>query len=407
TNQKDMQLMLNAAFEHSRRWRYEIHPAKCNFLTFNDMVTDSSVKGHVVLKIGDTRIPKVNFTVHVGIPISSKNDISQYVNDRCTSGKRKFCSLLGLGHKTGGLSPLTASKLYWAFSIPTMLFGAPVINYQASDVEKLELTHREIGKRIQFFPKTSANPSATMPLGWLSIDGYITVLQMMYLWSLLRFNNIYRDITITRLVKMFHVTYDNHADIFSPIRRIFLKTKMLGIENLVKNALDSGYLPSKRSWRLQIVNAVRSVEVKQFFLQCSCYGKLLYLRDYVTDLKPCIWWLICQKYPKCQSQCKTMMQLICNAHVLNTNNFNGSKRCILCNLCETETIEHFILRCPMYEPYRHNIFEALGCRGDSMGVIMKKVLGLSDVSCETLIIVSSCVHKMYNHRANLLALLDT
>ena len=86
----------------------------------------------------------------------------------CAKGKTAFNGLLSIGSKSGRLSPLIASKLYWYCVIPAMLYGAEVLSLSASRLDQLEQDHRNHGKRLQFLPIKSPNPASYSMLGWCS-----------------------------------------------------------------------------------------------------------------------------------------------------------------------------------------------------------------------------------------------
>ncbi|CAH1780934.1 unnamed protein product, partial [Owenia fusiformis] len=135
----------------------------------------------------------------------TNNKFTEHVKQGISRGKRKLFSLFGLGHKSGGLPPLLAIKLYNSFVIPTMLYGDQIINYNTQDLEMMEVTQREIGRRVQFFPSTASNPTSIMPVGLTTIKSRIDYDKLLMFFGILTLpmTNIYKQLLMMRLTSFF------------------------------------------------------------------------------------------------------------------------------------------------------------------------------------------------------------
>ena len=62
-------------------------------------------------------------------------------------GRHAFSGILSIGSRTGGMSPIVTSKLYWSCVASAMLYGAEVSDLCDKSVEILEKEHRKFGKK--------------------------------------------------------------------------------------------------------------------------------------------------------------------------------------------------------------------------------------------------------------------
>ncbi|CAH1796401.1 unnamed protein product [Owenia fusiformis] len=277
------------------------------------------------------------------------NNYSGHVKEAIVNGKRKLFSLFGLGHKTGGLSPLVATKLYNSYSIPTMLYGDQLINYKPSDVEMLEVAQRQIGRRLQSLPVHSSNPSATMPLGMNSMSLRIDYDMLLMLFGLLTLpiSNIYKQFTITRLIPIIffkETTWD------SPIRQMWDRVRKYNLTELLTNMIVNGIYLTKGSWKRFIKLEVNDKQRAIYRTTCNTYRRhdvclnICDVKDGATGpLRPCVWWTLAKMKPELLAQCKTMMRLATDSHDFRVKNDGINSTCFLCDMFEIETLDHFFI----------------------------------------------------------------
>ncbi|CAH1789488.1 unnamed protein product, partial [Owenia fusiformis] len=341
-----MDTLLDISFKHSSKWRYTLHPQKCVALTYG-----SNEK--YAFNLGTDTIKNVTKAKHVGIPLSTTGDFSDHTKHAISSGKRKLFTLFGLGHKTNGLSPILATKLYNSFTVPTFLYGDQIINYKQRDVEMMEVAQREIGRRIQFLPSNCSNPMSTMPLGMCSVKLKMDYDKLLMFFSIitLPMTNIYKQLLMMRFMSIF--IQGKKWD--SPIYRMWECIKRHNLLDYVINMITNANFPSKYTWKRIIRNIIGTKQRNDYNTICAMYKRHdigVKISDVSTNrsglLKPCIWWLLAKMKPENLPVCKIMMRLSTDCHELRVKNSGLNCICVLCNTFEVETIEHFLSSCEAY-----------------------------------------------------------
>ncbi|CAH1780848.1 unnamed protein product, partial [Owenia fusiformis] len=323
-----------------------------------------------------------------------------YITDVISRGKRKFFSLLGLGSLTGGLSPLTASRLYTTYSLNTMLYGCAVIQYTPQEVERLEIVHREIGRRVQNLPKGSANPIATTPLGLSKISRKIDIYRLMFFWGILSLpmSNIYKCVAIHRLVQIMNGV--GHS--MSPLVSMWNTVVRYNMRGSVVKMLGTAQYGSKFSWSKKVKMIVGNSDLQSLRIMCSLYSSLKWYCESLTTtptLCPTIWWKICQEFPMMKKSCQLMLHL-------QTGCFRFSESmCPCCNSCY-DTIEHFMLHCEALADVRRPLaifFNEMHLMSNDQKMRMSLGIQVSIDDIDTLVFISGIVTQMYTKRNSLIS----
>ena len=132
--------------------------------------------------------------------------VSDIISQRISKGRSVLYLSRGIG---SGKVPVTVnvlSKLYWTIAIPKMLYGVEVTPISKGDSAELENAHRQHAKLIQGLPMNIPNPAPLATMGWLSIDSYIAMKQMLFMWRTLTLScdNVYKQIMVHTLKQCFH-----------------------------------------------------------------------------------------------------------------------------------------------------------------------------------------------------------
>ncbi|CAH1782795.1 unnamed protein product [Owenia fusiformis] len=337
------------AFMHSNRWRYILHPDKCVALTYGDT---SNSKFN--FKLGEENIKNEITALHVGIPLSTSGNVKDHIARASSNGKRKMYSLFGLGSKSGGLTPIVSAKLYNSFSIPTMLYGDQIIDYKRGEIEQLEVTQRQICRRIQFLPKNSSNPTSIMPLGIMPIQMKIMYDRLLMFFGILclPMNNIYKQLMLLRLTQIVTCSLPSWN---SPISRMWQCVQRFNLEEAVIEMLTSAIFPTKPAWKLKIRDLIGCEIRRDFRTTSSMYNRHEICQN-ICDIsetsaglmKPTAWWTLSRLKPELLIPCKNIMRLATDCHDLRVKNSGINCICVLCDFFEIETIDHFLNSCNAY-----------------------------------------------------------
>ena len=115
-----MQEMLDMVHGYSCTWRYQLNPMQCMCMLFGSPHQECKVH------LGKEDIPNVKSAIHVGVSLNHHNSAEaiSYTELRIARAKWSFYPMLGLVRSGNHISPVVASKLYWATSLNSMLYGA-------------------------------------------------------------------------------------------------------------------------------------------------------------------------------------------------------------------------------------------------------------------------------------------
>ena len=118
-----LQQMLNLAYNYSLKWRYTYNASKSQVLIMANPIKINNV----TFKLGNTEIPTVKETTHVGIPLSNTGYVgATSVLERISKGRRAFYSVCGINPNQRITVPTVLSQLYWSMCVSCMLYGCEV-----------------------------------------------------------------------------------------------------------------------------------------------------------------------------------------------------------------------------------------------------------------------------------------
>lgn len=187
-------------------------------------------------------------------------------------------------------------------------------------------------------------------MGWTSIESYIDIKRLTFLWTLLAlpFENIYKKVAIISINN--HRFGTNKHD-GSPCCALFETAVKYNLQEYIVNALDTGVMMDKHPWNKMVKGIVKDRYIARWNMTRIMYKKLYIFNRAIHKYEPIVWWKLCKWKPEMLCKCKLIVRLTIGEHGLNTArgrfmNEEKSNLCNLCNLYESETIEHFLFWCP-------------------------------------------------------------
>ncbi len=336
--------LVNCAYQYSCKWRFTFGINKSALVCFG---TDSMPKHEVLL--GNQNLPQVTSYKHMGILLSTASKETQIELDRrADKVNRMYWAMQGIGHSSGGLNPLTASKLYWSVCLPSMAYGLEVWNL-GKDFVRLEKAHIGFGKKIQGLPEHTSEPAALSMIGWLSLECYVEILKVLFLWRilLLPVNNIYRKIVISRLCSFFEHPANRWEGPTYNMYKIFIK---YGLDKELRKSILHSQYDSLMNVKKRVRTLVWYWYKNKWKISCQMYKKLEFFRSIVTDFTQSFWWKLAKENSTKVKHYKRVVKLLCGEHCLQVNvgRFsNIERRHRVCPICrsEVETVSHFLFNC--------------------------------------------------------------
>ena len=339
---------------YSRKWRYQYHPNKTTGLAYGNDTHDKTP-----IKLGEHTVHTVTHSTHVGVPIyTNKKGESELVAQKASTCRKTFYMLEGIGK----LNPMSASKLYRSICLPKLLYGCEVWQPSPESIEKMEKVHCEIGRKIQWLPDTCARPVCYSHLGWMSVDAYIDVARLMFLWNLisLPYWTIYNRLTI-RAISKARVPHENVHD--GPIAVLYDTALKYGLGEWVREMVDTGCIPSKQSWKKSVKQNVRSMYNHRWKMTCQMYSTLnATLLQLPNRADISVWWQLCKRNTSLRKMCSLMINMLTGNHSLNSGRGQYIVHTSLCQLCDsfqTESICHMLFQCEGLINTRNELFAKL------------------------------------------------
>ena len=272
-------LLLQCAYNYSLKWKFKFNCKKSAALIFGH----SKDKKCTTLKLGNDSIEVKDSYNHVGITLNS--NLTYNLQDRISKGRQCFNAMASLGIGPYGLHPSVHSKLYWAVCVPTMIYGAEVIDISDKDIEMLECTHRQCAKRIQRLPSSTSNPATIEMLGWWPIEAFIDMLKLMFVYRLLVLpaSNIYRLVFVLRtlLLQGNHSNKIKHGPVASLIRCL----QRYDLLHVVNTWIDSGDTISKFRWKKLVKAKINTAVKHKWITQIFLYPSLSLLQLVVENIQ--------------------------------------------------------------------------------------------------------------------------
>ena len=178
---KDMQYLVDIAYNYSLRWRFEYNPQKCKIMVFGN-----TRNLNCDIRLGSNVITVSKCETHLGVPLAvNMSDQLQSIKERVTSCKYVCYGISSLGDHNTPLSPIVATKLYKSVCLPKLCYGAAILDLNSECINTMESFHSNCSKMFQGLPVQSASPGSLGNLGWQSIEAVIDLMRLMFMWKIL------------------------------------------------------------------------------------------------------------------------------------------------------------------------------------------------------------------------------
>ena len=162
---QELQLIFGESKEYSRKYRYEIHPAKTNVIAAaNEHKVDKSLSW----TLGENSINISDSAVHLGTMRLGKIESSINVDERISLARRTSYSLMNTGlHGSNALTSTVSYQIYKTYVIPWLLYGSKILPFTKSQIEIMTSYHLRTLRNLQSLPQRTSNSVVYMLLGAL------------------------------------------------------------------------------------------------------------------------------------------------------------------------------------------------------------------------------------------------
>ena len=345
TTHTRLQQLLEIANEHSKEWFYKYNCKKSEVVCF------TKLKHSPTFWLGNDILPIRNHVKHLGIIISnSPQGIVEHINDKITDGRKVMVAMKGIGSSRVPLSTKACSKLYWSVAMPTVTYGLEVTEIPEIAFKKLEDAHWSIAKQIQHLPAQTSNPAVLPQLGWMTIEGHVDYIRLMFLWRLLVMpsTSIYKIVTLLRCI---HLLNDQIVATTGPLFRILCAAKKYNILDLIKNSIYHAKYVSLEMWRKQVKTAIHEKEWMRHSVSFSLYRSLNLFKKSVLGIKVSPWWVHASRYPEMSNSINVLMRSLAGVQDLEYG-YNTSVNCSSCSMMVESSPCHLLFECPQFNEIR-------------------------------------------------------
>ena len=258
--------------------------------------------------------------------------------------------IISLGSNVAPMTPKSASKLYWSVCIPKLAYGLHLMDLQDDALAVTESCHAKFAKVFQGLPDQASNTGAVACMGWLSLEGYIRLMLLMFFMRIISLSAdcIYKKVLITRYC--YHVYHPDGLH-YGPLSRFVALCKEYGLMARVTAAIEDCIIPSKAEWKKLVMDKIWAMENRKLKLMCTICKSLNYMKDRVVSVQLLSWWSYVQLKPQDAYKCRVIIRLLLDCHNLKSCQLRYKREgvtnalCAYCNHGQIETISHVLFSC--------------------------------------------------------------
>ena len=402
---KSTQTLINSMLQYCKKWHMELNPNKC--------VCIDICKGELGnVSVGRDVLDQVVIHDHVGVPVSKTLSLqgSDYIATRVSKARKKVNMFLGISTETGGINPITFSKLYNACILPGLLYGFHLLSISDQGKKLLSEFHITTAKRCQYLSRSTANIAATAQMGWLSMGSLIDKMRLLYIYHLISLptKSSVKKLFINRFQQLSkNGLYDRRN---SPVASIIKCTKQYGLYDKVSSLIVNRGIMSKKMWSNIVNETVLKFNNQLFKCNIRLYPSLKFYRSIVPCIRPNVWWKMSKMKPHLIKKARLIIRLLCNNSNLASHTCKFDKHILnsSCKLCSApvEDLCHFLLVCPSVENLRKQMFDNILVLAKINISSFNHVEALHFLFCPTEEDLAECIciniHRLYIARLKLL-----
>jgi hypothetical protein len=319
-----------------------------NNQTHRQLVTDK----RFYLGQNTSNITMAHENTYAGVIITDKLTSKNAISNACKKGRRMINSLLNIGVHRHGMNPIFSTKLLRTVVMPAVLYGCELwTNISRKSAENLETFQRFAARRIQGLDPQSPTPCTVYTLGLLTMEKSIHKNQL-YFWNRLcrsEFNHFYKKLFIARLCTFPEVTPKPKQGFVKHIHQIMEKYK---IDDFFQDYLIHREIPSKREWKLFIVNVIHSASHNEWRKSLSDRPNLNRFATIQKEIYPHPLWTLSLNN---LAHTWKLSELI----ILSMTYEPSEVNCKLCQRKSTDIVHHFIMDCPKLYTSREHLMDLI------------------------------------------------
>jgi hypothetical protein len=400
---RSLQIALNFVELDASRERYSFNCDKTKTVAVNVPVVPDFTLNQKNLETSERE-------AHLGIYRSSKNTNLDTVKDRVQSARRAAYSLMGAGmHGLNGVGTEVAINQYAAYILPILTYGLEALVLNTKELELLELYHRKCLRYIQHLPMSTARSAIHLITGIPPVQALINIQTLKLFRNVISQENDCPPSRYIRELILRQLSTSNldSSSWTSHVRLLLAKYQLPSAFELLSN------LPTRIQWKKTVKRAVYTIWTNNLHDDAQTMSSLknLHIASCALGVLHPVWQGISR--PAEVKHATVKAQLLVGRYPLATTHSYGGKRKLECPLCKThtETLDHFLLYCPLLMDIRQVYLPQIlnSCRLHGIQVDPEQVVQfiLDSNLCQTLDmeherVCRTFVYKMHNRRSQLM-----
>ena len=332
---RQLQLMINRLYEYCTMWSLKVNMAKSQVMIMKK--GGGRKTNEEKWFYNEEPVEVVNMYKYLGVLITPSLDLKKHFKDKISAAKFKVFTLWKSFVLNKDVSFEAKMNLFNAVSRSTVCYGSQIFGYKYSN--EFNLVQRFFIKKILNIPMSAPNYLTIVECGVIPMNLFALKMHMNYIIKVL-FHHKNNRLTKTLLIK----AMNNDSEMWTEWKRL---ANIAGIEW----DFNQGY----NVWRSKINKIIRTLENRELNLAISLarnsynglFGELILSNGanyFKTNLS--------------FNLVRFIFKARCNLLCLNDKpwRMEWQRKCSLCNMIETEDIDHFIGRCPVLKHIRFKHF---------------------------------------------------
>ena len=348
---RNLNLLLDCAYAHSKKWKYEFNTDKSEA-----MIWGEDHDPHTKIKLGNNQVNVVSSSKHLGISLASNKKMTHEIYDaRIGTARSLLYCARGIGSKNVPVAPAILSKVYWNVIIPKLTYGFEVYPVDETGIKNLEFAHRQNCKLIQGLPVNTPTPATYATLGWLSIQTYIDMKKIIFLWQVLCLENtnIYKRVVLY----MWQCIKDGvtHAKTSSPVFDMYKAVSKNGMKDIIDSSIVRNSFGNIDDRKAMVKRLIWEHEKHRWRASCLLYHELAIYTGNV-DYSMNVWWLFCKSHPHLTHKASALIAVLMGVQprTMQRNLDGKSRGCGLCMRRIEETCVHVLFECEALNRVRND-----------------------------------------------------
>ena len=332
----DLQVLVDTAYEYSRKWRFRFHPEKCVILVFG-----KGTPRDINITLGGHRIKMSKSEPHLGnVLATTPSKEQEYINQRIDKCQNVCYASQSIGSKVVPVTPSVLSKLYHSACIPKLCYGVEIMDIDHKSAENMETFHAKNAKMFQGLSKNTCNIGSITTIGWPTISALIDIYRMLFMYRtlVLPMQCMYKVIMLKRITNQL---FTPNAEVFrGPVSKMLMACQKYALQEIVLNAVLYGEYIEPIHWKKLVKELVYKVDSKRQKINIKLYKSMSLLNvEFVGSHIILPWWKYAKTCPWQVRKCRVITRLLLNSYRL------GREMCIFCNDGSPNDIAHILFDC--------------------------------------------------------------